>query len=221
MTATLAWSIGALIVAAVIGAGVWWNGLRDRPAPLLSIAVMPFKDLTGDADETSLTEGLAYDVTTELSRLPDLFVISHASARTFARTDRDAREIGRAVNVRYLLDGSVHRSGDQLRINVQLIDTTSGASVWGDRFERRHDELLGWRDEIIGRMANVLNLHLTALDVRGFVWRIRRRTQSAHDAFRTVVALNPNFARPATPSWASPRSSSVDPRRLCLWSSAQ
>ncbi len=138
----LAWQIGALALAAAIGGAVWWSGLRDRSTgpPTLSIAVMPFEELSGDADQPHLTEGLAYDVTTELSRLPDLFVIAYATARTFKEANRDAREVGRELNVRYLLDGSVHRSGDQIRINVQLIDTATGASVWGDRFERRRDQ---------------------------------------------------------------------------------
>jgi TolB-like protein/DNA-binding winged helix-turn-helix (wHTH) protein/Tfp pilus assembly protein PilF len=291
--ARLAWAIGILVLAALIGVGIWW-ALSDRSrAPPLSIAVMPFVDLGAGAERGDLIESLAYDLTTDLSRLPDLLVIAYPTARTFKGTDRDAREVGLELNVRYLLDGNLYRSGDQLRIIVQLIDTASGASVWGNRFERRRDELPGWRDEVIGRIANALNFRLTALEserslhapgnpeaidlttrgwalvysakaprtyraarelfeqaaaldlravnafagiawttaimvldgwstapaeelaaaetaiaqtlaldpnhvvahhARGFVWRLQRRTQSAHDAFRTVVALNPNFA---------------------------
>jgi TolB-like protein/DNA-binding winged helix-turn-helix (wHTH) protein len=162
-TARLAWAIGILVLAALIGVGIWW-ALSDRSrAPPLSIAVMPFVDLGAGAERGDLIESLAYDLTTDLSRLPDLLVIAYATARTFKGTDRDAREVGLELNVRYLLDGNLYRSGDQLRINVQLIDTASGASVWSNRFERRRDELPGWRDEVIGRIANALNFRLTAL----------------------------------------------------------
>jgi TolB-like protein/DNA-binding winged helix-turn-helix (wHTH) protein/Tfp pilus assembly protein PilF len=154
------------LLALAILAAWWWYGSVDhlRAAPPLSIAVLPFTNLSDDAGQEYLSDGVTQELTTELSRLPGLFVIAHATIRTFKGKDIDARQIGRELNVRYLLGGSIRGMGDQVRINAQLVSAESGATVWAERFERKRDELAVWEDEAIGRIANALNFRLTRLE---------------------------------------------------------
>jgi TolB-like protein/DNA-binding winged helix-turn-helix (wHTH) protein/Tfp pilus assembly protein PilF len=153
------------LLATVILAAWWWSGSVDpRPAPPLSIAVLPFMNLSDDPGQEYLSDGVTQELTTELSRLPGLFVIAHATARTFKGKDIDARQIGRELNVRYLLEGSIRGTRDQVRLNAQLISAETGATVWAERFERRRDELAVWQDEALGRIANALNFRLTTLE---------------------------------------------------------
>jgi TolB-like protein/Tfp pilus assembly protein PilF len=153
-------------LAAAVLAAWWWSGWRDqsKAAPPLSIAVLPFANVGDDPGQEYLADGVSQELTAELSRLPGFFVIAHATARTFKGKDIDARQIGRDLNVRYLLEGSIRGIGDHVRLNAQLISAGNGATVWAERFERRRDELAGWEDEAIGRIANALNFGLTRLE---------------------------------------------------------
>lgn len=286
----------ALLAVAVFAVAWWWLGSRNSTATAqpYSIVVLPFANLGGDREDEFLAEGVGNDLTTDLSRLPGIVVIANATARTFKGTGLDARQVGRELNVRYVLEGSVRRAGEQVRINVELIDAATNASVWAERFERRRDQIATWQDEIIGRIAIALSYRLTRLEserslrerrnnpeaadlttrgwslvyaakkpenyraaralfrqalardpravnalagigwtsaimvldgwsadppadlkaaesavakaldidanhvvahhVRGFLFRMQRRSNAARDAFRTVIALNPNFA---------------------------
>jgi TolB-like protein/DNA-binding winged helix-turn-helix (wHTH) protein/Tfp pilus assembly protein PilF len=154
-----------LLVMATL-ASWWWSGSADplRAAPPLSIAVLPFTNLSDDSGQEYLSDGVTQELTTELSRLPGLFVIAHATARTFKGREIDARQIGRDLNVRYLLGGSIRSIGEQVRVNAQLVSAESGATVWAERFERKRDELAVWEDEAVGRIANALNFRLTKLE---------------------------------------------------------
>lgn len=154
------------LLATAILAAWWWSGSFDhlRAAPPLSIAVLPFTNLSDDPGQEYLSDGVTQELTTELSRLPGLHVIAHATARTFKGKDIDVRQIGRELNVRYLLGGSIRGMGDQVRVNAQLVSAETGATVWAERFERKRDELAVWEDEAIGRIANALNFRLTRLE---------------------------------------------------------
>jgi TolB-like protein/DNA-binding winged helix-turn-helix (wHTH) protein len=154
------------MLTAALGAGWWWFGLHERPVAALppSIVVLPFHNLSDDLSQESLAAGITADLTTDLSRLPDAIVIAHATALTLKGRNFDARQIGRDLNVRYLLEGSVHGSGNEVRINVQLIDASTGTHLWAERFERQRDQIAAWQDETVGRIANALNLRLTRLE---------------------------------------------------------
>src|SRR6266404_4392114 len=154
--------IGALILAAAVAPGNWrslWSG-DARPAQRLSIVVMPFTNLSKDPDQQYFADGMTKDLATDLSRIADMFVISRNTAFTYRNKPVDAKQIGRELGVRYVLEGSVQRSGNQLRVTAQLIDATTDAHLWAERFDRDTGELFALQNEITGRIANALNLEI-------------------------------------------------------------
>src|SRR5262249_3845336 len=130
---------GALcLLAAVFAASNWHlpQPPKVHPAPRLSIVVLPFTNLGNDADGQNLADGLTEDLTTELSLVPDILVTSRHSALTYGHKLVDTRQIGHELAVRYVLDGSIQRSGNQLHINAQLIDAETDTQLWAERFDR-------------------------------------------------------------------------------------
>jgi TolB-like protein len=109
---------------------------------------------------------VAESLTTDLSRIGDMFVIARNSAFSYKGKAIDVRQVGRELNVRYLLEGSVQHSGKRLRVNVQLIDADSGRHLWAERFEKPVADLFDMQDEIISRLANPLNAQLTDAEAR-------------------------------------------------------
>ena len=158
--------LAALIVALVLIAAFAtgnshspWSG-DARPAPRLSIVVLPFANLSDDRDQQYFADGITEDVTTDLSRITDMFVIARNTAFTYRNKPVDAKQIGRELGVRYVLEGSVRRSGDQLRVTAQLIDAATNAHLWAERFDRYTGDLFALQNEITGRIANALNVEL-------------------------------------------------------------
>jgi len=129
------------------------------PATRLSIVVLPFANLGSDPEQQYFADGITDVLTTDLSR--QMFVISHRTASTLRNKALDARQIGRELGVRYLLEGSVQRSGNQVRVDAQLIDAATDTHLWADRFDRDMGDLFALQDEITARIANTLNLELT------------------------------------------------------------
>jgi TolB-like protein len=105
-------------------------------APRLSIVVLPFANLSNDPDQQYFADGMTEDLTTDLSRIPGMFVISRNSAFTYRNKPADTRQIGRELGVRHALEGSIQRVGNQVRVNAQLIDAETGAHLWAERFDR-------------------------------------------------------------------------------------
>jgi len=130
------------------------------PAPRLSIVVLPFANLSDDRDQRYFADGITEDLTTDLSRLSDMFVISRNTAFTYRNKPVDTRQIGRELGVRYVLEGSVRRSGNQVRVTVQLIDAEADAHLWAERFDRDTGDLFSLQDEITSRIAAALDLEL-------------------------------------------------------------
>jgi adenylate cyclase len=129
-------------------------------APRLSIIVLPFENLSGDKEQDYFADGITDDLTTDLSHLPDSFVIARSTAFTYKRKPVDVKQIGRELGVRYLLEGSVRRLGDKVEINAQLISTETGAHVWADRFEGDRSKLGELQVEFVSRIANSLGVEL-------------------------------------------------------------
>ena len=128
--------------------------------PRLSIVVLPFANLGGDPEQEYFADGVTDSLTTDLSRIAGSFVIGRNTAFTFKGKAVDVRAIGRELNVRYVLEGSVQRGGSRFRLNVQLTDTETGAQVWAERFDKLAVDLLDMQYEIVSRLANTLNAEL-------------------------------------------------------------
>jgi len=149
-----------------------------KSLPRLSIVVLPFANLSKDPDQEYFADAITEDLTTDLSRIPGSFVIARSTAFTYKGAAVDVKQIGRELGVRYVLEGSVRSVGDQVRVNVQLIDAEGGAHVWADRFETDRRNLADAEREITGRLAQTLNLEL----VRDIGRRIEQEHASDPDA---------------------------------------
>jgi TolB-like protein/class 3 adenylate cyclase len=134
--------------------------------PRLSIVVLPFADLGGDPAQDYFVDGVTESLTTDLSRIRGSFVIGRHTAFTYKGKAVDLKQLGRELNVRYVLEGSVQRSGNRLRVNVQLVDAEAGAHLWADRFDKPLTDLFDMQDEIVSRLANTLDAQLTEQEAR-------------------------------------------------------
>ena len=123
-------------------------------APHLSIVVLPFTNLSGDPAQDYFADGITENLTTDLSRIRNSFVIARNTAFTFKGKNIDAKEIGKELGVRYVLEGSVQRDQNRVRVNAQLIDAESGAHLWADRFEEDMADLFKLQDQVVARLAN-------------------------------------------------------------------
>ena len=232
-------SIVAPIVAAsaavlVIAVVAWWvwPATRSPPssavaaatsiaqplvAPRLSIVVLPFANLSNDPDQQYFADGITEDLTTDLSRIADMLVISRTTAFTYRNKPIDTKQIGRELGVRYVLEGSVRRSGNQVRVNTQLIDADTDAHLWAERFDRDMGDLFALQNEITGRIGNTLNLELVGVeaarptehpDALDYVFRgralffgkspSRDNSAEAISLFEHALALDPRSAEATT-----------------------
>jgi TolB-like protein/Flp pilus assembly protein TadD len=133
---------------------------QSAGAPRLSIVVLPFANLSDNRGQGYFADGITEDVTTDLSRIADMFVISRNTAFTYKHKPVNAKQIGRELGVRYVLEGSVRRLGIQIRITAQLIDAERDAHLWAERFDRNTADLFALQDEITSRIAVALDLAL-------------------------------------------------------------
>ena len=147
-----------------------------------SIAVLPFTNMSGDRDQEYFSDGITDDLTTALSRLPDLFVIARTSAFTYKGKAVKVQEVSRQLGVRYILEGSVHKAGDHIRITAQLVDATTGADLWAQHYDRPMRDVFSLQDEIVQRIITTLNLQL-AVSEHGIVVAKRTDNLEAYDYF--------------------------------------
>jgi adenylate cyclase len=180
-------------------------------APRLSIVVLPFTNLTNDPDQQYFADGITENLTTDLSRVSDMFVISSNSAFTYRDKRVDTKQIGHELGVRYVLEGSVERSGNRVRLDAQLIDAETDADLWAERFDRDTSDLFALQDEVTRRIAISLSQELVvaeatrpilnpdALDLvlRGrSMWQrpmSRHRDDEAIGLFRRALELDPGL----------------------------
>jgi TolB-like protein len=181
-------------------------------APRLSIVVLPFTNLSDDREQQYFADGITEDLTTDLSRLENMFVISRNTAFTYRHKPVDTKQIGRELCVRYVLEGSVRRSGNQVRVRAQLIDAATDALLWAERFDRDTGDLFALQSEITSRLANALGVeliaveaarpteHLDALDyiLRGRAVLLKPRTPDTYaeaiHLYEQALALDPQSA---------------------------
>ena len=154
------------------------QGRAPEPAPLVpriadlpSLAVLPFANLAGDPDEQYFVDGLTEDLITDLSKISGLRVIAHSSAFAFAGGEADPREAAKQLGVRYVLQGSLRRSADRLRVTAKLVDTASGARLWAEQFDGGTQDLFALQDQVAERTASALSVKLTEDEKRGLAVR--------------------------------------------------
>ena len=134
--------------------------------PRLSIVVLPFANIGGDPSHDHFVDGVTESLTTDLSRIRGAIVIARNTAFSYKGKPLDVKTIGRELNVRYVLEGSVQRGGARMRVNVQLIDAETGNHLWAERFDKPLADLFDMQDEIVARLANALNTQLVAAEAR-------------------------------------------------------
>ena len=218
--APFAAGIAALLIVIATGGGYFLAGNRNAPvvsnapaeAKHLSIVVLPFTNLSNDPAQDYFADGITENLTTDLSRIRDSFVIARNTAFTFKGRSVDAREIGKELGVRYVLEGSVQRDQNRVRVNAQLIDAGAGSHLWADRFEEDFADLFKLQDQVVARIANSLRVELTNAESRGpqqdldavdlamrgwaLLWQTPSReiTRSARELFEQAVKLDPSNA---------------------------
>jgi TolB-like protein/class 3 adenylate cyclase len=184
--------------------------LPDKP----SIAVLPFQNMSGDPEQEYFADGMVEDIITALSRFKSLFVIARNSSFTYKGKAIDIKQVGRELGVRYVLEGSVRKSGARLRITGQLIDATTGAHLWADKFEGELQEVFDLQDNVATSVVGAIAPRLIQADVerakrkspenwdsydfylRGialFVQRTPETTEQALELFQKAIDLNPEF----------------------------
>ncbi len=203
--------IAATLVAIVIAAG-WFGWERFVPppapapapasavadeklahAPRLSIVVLPFANLSGDPEQDYFTDGLTDDLTTDLSHLPDSFVIARNTAFTYKGKAVDVKQIGRDLGVRYALEGSVRRTGDAVTINAQLVSTETGAHIWADRLEGERSKLGALQVEAVARVANALGVQLVQAESLRAIWERPANPDALDLTMRGLAAFYHGF----------------------------
>ncbi len=174
----------AVVLAIILATGLAYWSLHRAPAlatptpaagpaapgpvlPAHAVAVLPFENLSAEPNNEFLALGIAEMVLHRLADLKDLTVIARTSSFVFRNRSEDARDIGRELNARYLVEGSVQREGERLRVTTELIDATSGRRVWSLSFDRQLVDIFALQDEISGKVANALSVSLTAAAERG------------------------------------------------------
>ncbi len=186
--------------------------LPDKP----SIAVLSFQNMSGDAEQEFFTDGITEDLITDLSKVSGLFVIARNSSFVYKGRPAKVQDIGRDLGVRFVLEGSVRKAVNRVRITAQLIDATTGGHLWAERFDRDLTDIFATQDEVVQKIVGALAITLTPVEER----RLRRRgttnveayetwlrareflTQGTHEAvaqaralYRRAIEIDPNFAK--------------------------
>ena len=224
------WRIGSAVVALlIIGGGIgfwlkpWAPGLDlasvEGAAPPLpdkpSIAVLPFVNISDDPEQEYFADGMTDDLITDLSKISGLFVIARNTVFTYKGRAVNVQEVGRDLGVRYVLEGSVRRAGDRVRVNAQLIDAATGYHLWAERYDRDYTNVFAVQDEVIGRIVSALKVKLTSAEQTQLA-RLPTENLKAYDnylraeqhyysgdpsrlrksliAYEEAIALDPEFA---------------------------
>ncbi len=217
----------ALVVVIAAGGLAWWQpwvarlepaSVERRAFPLPekpSIAVLPFDNLSDDPGQDYFSDGMTENIITVLSKVPDMFVIARNSTFTYKDRPVKVQQVAEELGVRYVLEGSVQRSGDQVRVTAQLIDAISGHHLWAERYDRQVADYFTVQDEIARNVVTALEVKLTAGEIARF-WRRQTDNLEAYENFlrgtaaresggkagnaegrrlyEKAVALDPNFA---------------------------
>ncbi len=179
---------GAAVVLLLLafGGSHWYQAHSAHPAAAVgskpSVAVLPLQNLSTDSDSAYFSDGMTDEITTKLSKIQGINVAPHSSVTTVKVEDQNAAELGRELGVRYLLEGTVRKSGNQVRVNVHLIDSTTGFQVWADDFTGEMKDVFSLQEQTALKIAQALNLHLTAQETKAIAQRYTQNPE-AYEAF--------------------------------------
>jgi transcriptional activator of cad operon len=209
---------GAVLAAALLTGSFIWTRLQTANLPagnLASIVVLPFVDLTAEKGDQAFCDGLTEELSSWLAQIPALRVVARTSAFAFRGKDQDVRAIGKALDTNHILEGSMRRSGNHVRISVQLIDASTGYHLWSENFDRPMDDSIDVQEGISRSVAGMLKVRLTADSERQFAARrtanpqayqlyllgrhyaqqmTTESTERAIDLYQQVLAADPKFA---------------------------
>jgi adenylate cyclase len=182
------------IVILIVAGGAWfvrqhgWTlGGNVASTERNSIVVLPFTNLSGDPEQAYMADGLTAKITTDLSRVVGLFVIAATTANTFKDKQTNVQQVGKDLGVRYALQGNVQRSGEKIRINAQLADTSSGGQLWAETFDGDRSDLFALQDRITSRIANSIGREIVVLAARES--EARKTEPKVGDLLLRAVAL--------------------------------
>jgi TolB-like protein len=164
--------------------------LPDKP----SLTVLPFQNLTGDAGQEYFVDGMVEEITTAIARLQWLFVIARNSSFTYKGRPIDVKQVAQELGVRYVLEGSVRKAGNRVRITGQLIDTATGAHIWADRFDGALDDIFELQDQVASSVAGAIEPKLRRSEIER---ASRKPTASltAYDLYLRIGAILPLYRR--------------------------
>jgi transcriptional activator of cad operon len=209
--------ITAVVLIALVATGVllWKKSTPGRLAGAVnSIVVLPFIDLTAEKTDQSFCDGLTEELSNWLAQIPTLHVVARTSAFAFRGQNEEARKIGKALDTNHILEGSMRRSGDHMRVTVQLIDASSGYHLWSENFDRPVEDAIKMQEDISRSVADTLRVRLTSESERQLVARrtkdsqayqmyllaryhaqqlTKESTDRAIDLFQQMLAADPNF----------------------------
>jgi adenylate cyclase len=226
---TVAFAVLAAAVVVVAGLGTWLALMQAREPPpeatlqsglalpdRPSIAILPFNNMSGDPEQEYFSDGMTEDLITDLSKVSGLFVIARNSSFAYKGRSVDLREVGRELGVRYILEGSIRKVGGSVRINAQLIDSTTGGHIWAERFDRDIEDVFALQDEVTQQIVSALAVTLNPEEQQRFerknkidpkaydlflrgLERLRRFTPEtnveARAFFHEAMMVDPRFAR--------------------------
>ena len=178
---------GAALLLLLVLAGVWYQKRSATPATGVvaakpSVAVLPLKNLSTDADSVYFSDGMTDEITTKLSKIQAINVAPRSASAAVKNADQNPAELGRQLGVRYLLEGTVRKSGDQVRVNVHLIDSTTGFQVWADDFTGQMKDVFSLQEQTALKIAQALNLNLSPQETKAIEQRYTQNPQ-AYEAY--------------------------------------
>ena len=211
---------GAVLLLLLAAGGVFWYQRHATPGAAAvavkpSVAVLPLQNLSTDADSVYFSDGMTDEITTKLSKIQGINVAPRSSAAAVKNPNQDAADLGRQLGVRYLLEGTVRKSGDQVRINVHLIDSTTGFQVWADDFTGQMKDVFSLQEQTALKIAQALNLNLSPQEKKAVEQRYTQnpeayqaflvgrgllevetaeRFEDARKSFEQALKLDPNYA---------------------------
>jgi len=209
----IATAVAGVLVAAAGGA-LWWQpwkaglapvseastlALTTPPTPRLqaakpSLAVLPFANMSNESTQEYFADGMTEDLITDLSKISNLTVMSRTSTSGYKGRQIDIREVGKSLGVRYVIEGSVRKVGDQVRINAQLIDATTGGHIWAERYDGPLDDIFGLQDQVLKKIVASLALRLSESEREHLAFH-GTRSVAAHDLYLRGLFEESTFTR--------------------------